>query len=125
MRAAKFRSANVIAALLIAVMAQLTFAIPPQGSRSFTGEIMDVQCAENGSHKSEMKRNGTTNSRECTLYCLKNGYKLVLYNRATKTIYQIDDQEKAKQFAGERIEITGSFEDSTKTIHVEQMKRIP
>jgi len=87
----------------------------PQGT-SFSGEIMDSQCAQMGSHKMMMKAEGATNAKECSDACVKAGGKYVLYDAATKTVYQLDDQEKAKQFSGERVAVSGT--KSGKSIHV-------
>jgi len=43
----------------------------------------------------------------------------VLYNAETKTIYQLDDQEKPKQFAGQKVKVTGTYNGKTETLHVE------
>ena len=62
------------------------------------------------------------NARECTLECVKMGAKFVLFNPATKTAYQLDDQAKPAQFAGEKVTVAGTLDPSTNTIHVESMK---
>ena len=46
------------------------------------------------------------------------GGKFVLYDPASKTTYQLDDQKKPEQFAGEKVKVTGKYDGSTKTIHV-------
>ncbi len=86
--------------------------------RTFTGEIMDSTCAEVGSHKPMLSPNGPRNAKQCTLKCVKMGANFVLYNRSTKTTYQLDDQAMPRPFAGEKVSVTGTFDASTKTIHV-------
>jgi hypothetical protein len=113
---------SLVALVLFFAFASISAAQDQRSSRSFTGQIMDIQCAESGSHKSQMQKNDATNSRECTLACFRSGYKLVLYDRPAKTIYQLDNQEKAKQFAGENARVTGAFEDSTKTIYIDRIE---
>lgn len=41
--------------------------------------------------------------------CVKNGGKFVLADRAHKRVYQLDQigQEKARDFAGQKVKITG------------------
>ncbi len=46
------------------------------------------------------------------------GGKYVLYDGATKTIYELDDQQKPADFAGKKVKITGTYDKGTKTIHV-------
>lgn len=82
-------------------------------SRSFTGEIMDSNCAKSGAHNPAMG-----GAKECTLACVKGGGKFVLYNTTTKTVYQLDDQKKPEEFAGEKVKVTGTLDAKTKTIHV-------
>jgi hypothetical protein len=113
--------ASFRAFLVLLAFTSISAAQGPRASRSFTGQIMDIQCAENGSHKSQMQKNRVTNSRECTLACFRSGYKLVLYDRPARTIYQLDNQQRARQFAGENVRVTGTLEDSTKTIYIDRI----
>ena len=82
-------------------------------SRSFTGEIMDSNCAKSGQHNPSMG-----GAKECTLACVKGGGKFVLYNPDTKAVYQLDDQSKPEAFAGAKVKVTGTYDRATKTIHV-------
>jgi hypothetical protein len=52
---------------------------------------------------------------------VKMGATYVLYNPATKTSYQLDDQKKPEQFAGEKVTVNGSLDAATNTIHVENI----
>ena len=35
-----------------------------------------------------------------------------------KTTYKLDDQEKAKQYVGKNVKVTGTLDAATNTIHV-------
>ena len=48
----------------------------------------------------------------------KAGDKLVLQETSTKQAYQLDDQDKAKQFEGKRVKIMATMDPSTDTLHV-------
>ncbi len=50
------------------------------------------------------------------------GGKFVLYSAATKTTYQLDDQEKPRDFAGQKVKVTGNYDEASKTIHVESIE---
>jgi hypothetical protein len=50
------------------------------------------------------------------------GGKFVLYDAATKATYMLDDQEKPKEFAGQKVKVTGTYDKATKTIHVESIE---
>ncbi len=92
-------------------------------AKAFTGEIMDSQCAMMGSHDpAGYKMTKTDNPKDCTLACVKMDGKFVLYDGTKKTTYMLDDQEKPKEFAGQKVKVTGSYDSKTKTIHVEKIE---
>ncbi len=78
--------------------------------RTLTGVISDNHCG-----LKHMK--GMGDDKSCTLMCVKNG-KFVLADRDHKRVYQLDKtgQEKAREFAGQKVKITGRV--SGKTIRV-------
>jgi Protein of unknown function (DUF5818) len=88
---------------------------------TFNGEIMDGACAKGGGHESMFKKMGTNDPKACTEACIKGGSKYVLFN-ADKTFYQLSDQKKPAPFAGQKVEVTGTLNKATKTIHVEVIK---
>jgi uncharacterized protein DUF5818 len=94
----------------------------PQRSLNLLGQIMDSRCAIDGSHDKMMSQNGTKDVRDCTLECAKKGGSFVLYDPDTKTVYQLDDQEKPEKFAGQRVRVSGTYEQSSKTIHVQSVE---
>src|ERR1700704_5618115 len=90
--------------------------------QTFSGEIMDSQCAKTGGHQAMFKKAGTTDAKECTEACGKMGGKYVLFNGPSKGFYQLDDQKKPQPFAGQKVEVTGTLDKGTKTIHVTDIK---
>jgi hypothetical protein len=114
------RKLFVLAAPFLLVFLSAGFAF----ANDFTGEIMDSACAKMGSHEGMMKAHAAIkDAKGCTLGCVKNGAKFVLYDASTKTVYQLDDQQKPMQFAGEKVTVSGTLDESTKTIHVADIKR--
>ena len=97
-----------------------------QKERTFTGEIMDSICAKEGSHAAMEKAHGMpadrASDKACTLACAKTGGSFVLYDPATKTVYQLSDQAKAEQFAGDKVKVTGDYEDASQTITVTKIQ---
>jgi hypothetical protein len=91
-------------------------------SRSFTGEIMDSQCASMGSHDQMMKGMDAKDAKDCTKKCVRTGGKYVLYDPATKTTYALDDQQKADEYAGQKVSVKGTFDSASKTIHVTSLE---
>lgn len=78
-------------------------------TRTVTGFISDSSCG--------LQHMAGMNEKDCTLMCVKNG-KFVLADRDHKVVYQLDQagQEKAKEFAGQKVKITGRV--TGKTIRV-------
>jgi hypothetical protein len=48
----------------------------------------------------------------------KSGGKLVLQEASTQTSYQLDDQDKAKQFEGQSVKVMATMDANTNTLHV-------
>jgi hypothetical protein len=97
--------------------------------KTFNGEIMDSQCAKNGSHAMMLAKEGMAGKENdpmaktmCTKNCVKMGGKYVLFDAASKTTYELDDQTKLEQFAGQAVKVTGTLDKTTKTIHVTDIK---
>jgi hypothetical protein len=116
----KISTIGLIASL---VLAGVSYA--GQESRTFEGEIMDSACASMGSHQAMMQKEGSKDAKECTEKCVQAGSAYVLYDSATKTVYQLDDQQKPKQFAGQKVRITGTYDQNSKTIHVTNIEPEP
>ena len=76
-----------------------------------------------GGHELMFKKMGTTDPKACTEACMKMaGSKYVLFNGASKGFYQLDDQKKPQPFAGQKVQVTGTLDKATKTIHVTDIK---
>lgn len=97
-----------------------------QKERTFTGEIMDSMCAKDGSHAAMEKAHGMPSNKaadkECALACVKMGGSFVLYNPVNKMVYQLSDQAKAQQFAGDKVKVTGTYDDASKTINLTKIQ---
>ena len=110
----EFVIALIASASLLA--APLTTSLAAQKAQTFSGEIMDQQCALLGGHAAMM--NQGESAKDCTNRCVSIGGKYVLFDSPNKTRYQLDDQKKAQTFAGAKVKITGTYDTSSKTIHV-------
>jgi type 1 fimbria pilin len=109
-----------LAALLI--LGTASFAASKPMTHTFRGEIMDSACAKMGNHDAGYKMTDTSTPKDCTLACVKDGSKFVLFNSARKTTYQLDDQQKPEEFAGQKVRVLGTYNAKTKTIHVEKIE---
>jgi hypothetical protein len=86
--------------------------------KTFTGEIMDSQCADMASHDNMMKGENAHNAKECTIACVKKGGTYALYVPEAKQAYKLDNQKKAAAFAGQKVTVTGSVSSSGDSIKV-------
>jgi hypothetical protein len=86
-----------------------------QDTTTYSGEIMDSRCAAMGGHSGK-------EAKVCTLACVSGGASFVLYSPITQTVYQLDDQKKPAEFAGEKVKVTGTLDKTTKTIHVTEIQ---
>ena len=101
-------SLNTASALATPGAAQKTRA-KTAAAKTVIGYISDSSCG--------LQHMAGMNEKDCTLMCVKNG-KFVLADRDRKVVYQLDKvgQEKAKEFAGQKVKITGRV--TGKTIRV-------
>jgi hypothetical protein len=118
-----------LGAAVVAAQVLLSPSFPrAQGGSTFTGELMDAVCAPMGSHDAMMKANDLTESLQCVWFCLHfrtPGSRLVLYDGASKTVYNLDDMGKCgpplrclRPYSAEKVKITGTLDATTKTIKV-------
>lgn len=93
-------------------------------AHTFSGQIMDSQCAAMGNHNAGYKMTGTSTPKDCTLACVKAGGHFVLYNAARKATYKLDNQDEPRAFAGENVRVVGTYNRAAKTIHVEKIEPV-
>ena len=78
----------------------------------FTGEIMDSLCAKDGTHDKmmdQMKSMGRDKAT-CAQKCIQLGAKYVLFDPGKKTVFTLDDQDKAAAFAGRKVQVKGTMD---------------
>jgi hypothetical protein len=99
----------IVAALaLVAVSAA-------QNSQTFTGTISDAVC---GRSHAQMRMAPT--DPECTNACVDaHGSAYVLYD--AKNMYTLDGSKQLKEFAGQKVTITGTLDAKTKTVRVQSI----
>ena len=75
---------------------------------TIVGYISDSSCGLK--HMS-----GMGDDKSCTLMCVKGGSKFVLADRDHKVVYRLDNtgQEKAREFAGQKVKVTGRVTGKT------------
>jgi len=95
----------LVVALLLSV--NLGFGSPAKaGTKTFVGNISDAMCGLK--HMMPGK-----SDKECTLECVKAGSKYVLADVANGKVYQLSDQKKPEEFAGQKVKVTGTLKGDT------------
>ncbi len=62
--------------------------------------------------------NQTSDQQVFTGKIAKSGEKFVLRDNASKATYVLDDQDKAKQFVGQTVQVTGTLDAQSNTIRI-------
>jgi hypothetical protein len=88
------------------------------GEKTIVGYVSDSMC---GLDHAAMKM---SDDKTCTFKCVDGSAKFVLADRAHKVVYALDDavQEKASEFAGQKVTVTGQVDTKAKTIHVTKIE---
>ena len=98
----------LVSLAVVAVLAVSTSSLAQNSNiktarqRTLVGYISDSMCGLK--HMS-----GMGDEKSCTLGCVKGGAKFVLADRGHRRVYQLDQmgQEKAREFAGQKVKVTG------------------
>lgn len=79
-----------------------------------------VQAPQNqpGSAQQQQQPVDTPSARSFEGKVTKSGDKLVLKDSTTSQAYQLDDQDKAKQFEGKNVKVMATMDPGTNTLHV-------
>jgi hypothetical protein len=81
--------------------------------QTFRGIITDSMCG-----KDHAMMNVKPDSK-CVTECVRMGSKYALYDG--KSVYVLSDQKTPEKFAGQRVKITGSINESTKILKVDSI----
>lgn len=108
----KYGAAALLAAGALC-MAALSAA---QGKQTFTGKITDDECPTSNHEAMQMG----PNDAECTVACVEaHGASYLLYDDTHA--YGLSEQKAPKQFAGQKVTITGTLDSKTSTIQVDSI----
>jgi hypothetical protein len=106
----------VKASALLAGLATAAALAAGQQRRTFTGVIIDDQCAKEGH---AWMRMGPSDA-DCTRACVAtHGAAYVLLDG--REIYLLSDQQLPEKFAGRKVKVAGTLDAGTKTIRVESI----
>jgi hypothetical protein len=122
------RAAVLLVAMAVFVSYSFSKDKPKDDKVVLHGSVMDSQCAFNvhsdaHSHEWMTKRGvqGATDEESCTQHCVKDmGGSYVLV--AKKDVYKLDDQVKAEQYAGKKVKVSGTLDETGHTVHIFNME---
>jgi hypothetical protein len=100
------RLAAAGAAILASVV---VLAGDPPAEKVFVGSVTDTEC---GPNHAPMRAKGDmgASDQECTLKCVAKGATFGFVDAGSKRFFQLDDQQKPRPFAGQKVRITGRIE---------------
>jgi len=75
-------------------------------ARTFVGNISDSMCGLKHMMPGQ-------SDKDCTLECVKAGSKYVLADVANGKVYQLSDQKKPQEFAGQKVKVIGTLKGDT------------
>lgn len=106
----------LLRSLIGGLLAVASLSAAAAGEQTFTGVITDSMCA-NGDHSG--MRMGDT-AAECTTACVEaHGATYVL--ASGKDVFRLSDQRAPAKFAGQRVQVVGTLDPTSKTIAVEMI----
>lgn len=85
----------------------IALALPKGATKTFVGNISDSMCG--------VKHMMPGGDKACTVECVKGGSKYVLADSATGNVYELTDQKKPAEFAGQKVKVTGTLKDKVIT----------
>jgi len=80
------------------------------GAETFTGVITDTMCGA----KHTMMKNQADD--KCVAMCTKGSSEFALFDG--KTVMKLSDQKKPAKFAAQRVKVTGTYDEKSKSIKV-------
>ena len=96
--------------------ASVGFAAPqtaPSATKSWHGYVTDSKCAMNAKARTDSA---------CVKKCVDGGDKYVLYDTATKKVYQLDPQTMVADHPGHHVSVSGTLDGDT--IHVTHVRML-
>lgn len=92
----------------------LAFAVIAAGAETFTGVITDTMCGA----KHQMMKNQP--DAACVKMCTKGSSEYALFDG--KNVVKLSDQKSPARFAAQRVRVTGTYNEKSKTIKVASME---
>jgi len=102
------RRIAVYGAVVLLVAGLSSTGTAKAAAKTFVGSVSDSMCGAKHMMPGQ-------SDKDCTLACVKAGSKYVLADASGK-VYQLSDQKKPEQFAGQKVKVTGTLKGDTITV---------
>ena len=96
------RRTIVYAVFLLLVAGLTSIGTATAATKTFVGNISDSMCGLKHMMPGQ-------SDKDCTLACVKAGSKYILADVANGKVYQLSDQKKPEEFAGQKVKVTGTL----------------
>ena len=103
---------------VVALTVALCFASQPTLAQNSSGSSPNATTQQQPMQPDNQNAVSTPSEKTFNGTITKSGDKLVLTAADSKTTYQLDDQQKAKDFLNKTVKVTGVLDASTGTIRV-------
>ena len=111
---------SILGALVLAMASFCTAATQSNkaGERTIVGYISDGMCGL------DHKAMNMGEDKECATRCAESGARFAIADQNHKVVYLLDDaaQPKAREFAGQKVRLTGRLNVKAKTITVTKIE---
>ena len=109
-------SAGLLALALALGLCPFTPSLSAQSQSQYPGAQRQQHYP--GSQPQAKQEQQQTQVFEGQIEQLKGGQYALVTNKSTNAGHYLDDQAKAKEFAGKNVKVTGTLDVATNTIHV-------
>jgi hypothetical protein len=110
---------SILGALMLAMASFCAAATQSKaGERTIVGYISDGMCGL------DHKAMNMGDDKECAARCAEGGARFAIADQAHKVVYLLDDavQPKAREFAGQKVRVTGRLDSKARTITVSKIE---
>ena len=88
---------------------------------SLTAAAQNQPAEQTQGSAQQQQQTDTQSARAFEGKITKAGDKFVLRDSASHQAYQLDDQDKAKQFEGKSVKVVATMDPNTNTLHVQDI----
>ena len=108
----------LLSMLPVLAVALCLYLVGQPASAQQTPNAPSTAAAQEQAAPPQADQNAATEAKTFTGKIVKSGDKLVLTDSSSKTVYQLDDQQKAQSFVNKHVKVTGVLDGTSDVIRV-------